>query len=96
MGEFKVSRRDRGDGPETEREKDHLKERIQEKKMSQEPWVGCGRGGLRSIWRFLVTPMDLLQWNERGRIQSKDCDVRKSVAGEETTGSNNSFKLSGC
>lgn len=33
-----------------------------------------------------MTSMDLLQWNERDRIQSKDCGIGESVAGEEKIG----------
>lgn len=33
-----------------------------------------------------MTSMDLLQWNERDRIQSKDCGIGESVIGEEKIG----------
>lgn len=33
-----------------------------------------------------MTSMDLLQWNERDRIQSKDCGIGESVTGEEKIG----------
>ena len=44
--------------------------------MSHESWSGHARGGLRSIWRLLA---DLLQGNERSRIQSKGFGIGESV-----------------